>query len=218
MNPLHGWRGRSGALLVATAAFLACGERAPPVKAPTPVAPSASTAPIPDPPDGPVPTLRTGAIPPIDHPSPIAGQVERRSVEGGLETLVVRLLPKDDQVTIATRLPLTISTSDDPRPVAFATYGDIQHDARPVLLWVRRPAPLAGQPLEGDLFAAAERWASQPGEHYRFHADDPTKASDPKLLEDWERALADRLGRTAPREARGNRSRPRGSTISPPNR
>src|ERR1019366_5949626 len=85
MNP-RGQRAVGGLVLVVGWALLgACGNSPAPVTATVAPVPPGAPPPVPEAPDGPIPSLRTATQPPVDHPDPLPARVERRSVDGGLE-------------------------------------------------------------------------------------------------------------------------------------
>jgi len=186
-------------LLCVVCSATSCGGHAAPVVA-APPAPSASAtaalepSPAPDPPDDPVPTLRTGSIPPVEDSQPVAGRVVRRAVDAHFETLLVEF-PNSEGVRVD---DLAVSV---PPLFAFATRFDAGVGKRtrpddgappPFFAWVRRPASAAGTPLSGDLFVGVTDTAA--GIHRHFHADVPPGTSDRALVADWMVALAGRLG------------------------
>jgi hypothetical protein len=185
-------------LVVGWALLGACGNSPAPVTATVaPVPPGAPPPPVPEAPDGPVPSLRTATQPPIDHPDPLPARVQRRSIDGGLETLLVVLDLTDDHLeTFSQGHILTVDIGGEPSPFAFAQESSDKSTSKPPLeVWARRPASAAGKTVEGDIFVPINRRGAYggPGEHYRFRADDAAKANDPSLVADWERALEKRF-------------------------
>src|SRR5277367_4100453 len=81
--------------LLAVFVPLACGPSAPEPALPVPVAPppaSAAPAAAVEPPDGPLPKLRTGALERVDDTQVTEGRVIARSVDDTYETLAVELV------------------------------------------------------------------------------------------------------------------------------
>ena len=200
---------RSWCLALGLLGALACGPT-PPALAPQPgssAAPSASASAPPalaaaEPPV-PMPTLRTGAIAPIEHADPLVGKVVARDVVADAEILGVDLpLELQPQGVVAT----VGASQGSPRPLAFVYPVAVARGPARVVLWVRRPKAAAGEPVRGDLYLPADlngyarfdagRGAAgpRPGEHYRFSAEPaPKLAPDPKLRAQWAEALATEL-------------------------
>lgn len=191
------------ASVVLVAPLVACGDSTPPARPPTSASvPSASASlPLtaPEPPDDPVPALRTGAVAPEDAPGVQDLPLVARSVGDGYEILAAEMPPGPSSLAVvAADVP-----PGQPTPLAFVApqAAPWQHPpkGRPALLWLRRPLP-AGAPAEatGDLFfpvGAVHR--DSPGLHRHFRIAAPSAPkSDPSVRLEWMRALADHLAGT----------------------
>jgi hypothetical protein len=191
------------ALTCAVAWMLAasCGHAPPaaPGPAPAPAVSVQAAAPAPEPPDGPVPALRTGALAPTDDPAPVAARVARRYLDAKFETLLVEFEQEPESGGVdVDGLVVSISPAG---LFSFATqYGaGIAERGRrnfgappPFYVWARRPASAAGTPLAGEIFLAAA--SSLPGKRLHFRAEIAAGTkSDPSLAADWMQALAGRL-------------------------
>ena len=186
----------------------ACGdarvEPKPPTREPPPTSASAAASVAPldfvYPPDGPLPSLRTGALAPKEYADAIAARILARQVAGGAETLLLEVPLTDEQLENvdaprAASIVVTLAApASDPRAYSFAAQADASAATpTPALhLWVRRPATAAGS-LTGDVFTPSLPGA-HPGAHFRFRVDDSKKAnSDPKSETRWMNALAQHL-------------------------
>jgi hypothetical protein len=200
-------------LLVLVASASACGDSTPPAKPPSSgPAPSASASASPaalEPPDEPVPPLRTGAIAPVEIPGVRDLPVAARVVADGYEILAAELPagPVAEWQGVADMAGmLTVVALDaqpgQPAPLSFVAPPVSQWEhpptGRPALLWVRRP--LSTAPATGDLFVAAETGGrSSPGVHLRFRtADTGARKSDPEVRFEWMRALGAHLSGRPP--------------------
>ncbi|MGO8993496.1 MAG: hypothetical protein ACLQVI_09205 [Polyangiaceae bacterium] len=196
---------RTGAVasLSVSLAISACGQAPPPPKAPppAPVASSApSAAPVVEAPDGPVPALRSGTLTPNENPDVLVAHVERRSIEGGMETLVCSVDPGGPNTGMARSaesVAVFIGAPGQPGPVAFAADPSAKVFKPSTLeLWLRRPASAAGTPIAGSLYFPATPYNRTVGERRQFRADDPPASgagalkSDSGLIPLWEQALA----------------------------
>jgi hypothetical protein len=188
------------ASFVLVASALACGDSTPPAKPPSAgPAPSASASASPaavEPPDEPVPSLRTGAIAPVEVPDVVDLHVAGRVVADGYE-IVAAEMPSDPGVSLTT-VAVDVQPGQ-PAPLAFVSpdVNQWQHPphGRNPWLWVRRPQSATATPATGDLFFAAQMAGrTTPGRHQRFRLVDATLTkSDPELRFEWMRALADHL-------------------------
>ena len=193
------------ASVVVAASLVACGDATPPPKPPAaqPAASASASAPVGavEPPDEPIPTLRTGAIAPVDVPGVQELHVYGRAVDGGYEILAAEMPagPVAEWASIAYGAETTAVVALDvqpgqPAPLSFVTRQTSQWDSPPAglpaLLWVRRPVSSA--PATGDMFlAAGARSKADPGRHVRFRIADPgSKKSDREVRIEWMRALA----------------------------
>jgi hypothetical protein len=184
-----------------------CGAPTPsptlPVTAPTASVAASAVAPVAaEPPDGPIPRLRTGALARIDHPQAIDGKVSARNVDATYETITVDLM-------LPTSVPSGIwgSTSGivvaldgaGAGPYAFVSAARDDSPSRngvpgsdvstSLTVWIKRPRAEQGKPVAGALFVAQE--GDEPGHRFAFHATvDAAKKSDPKLPEQWGHALS----------------------------
>ena len=198
----------------------ACGdarvEPKPPTREPAPTSASAAASVAPldfvYPPDGPLPSLRTGDLAPKEYADSIAARALARHVAGGSETLLVEVPLTDEQLENvdpareASVVVTIAATASDPRPYSFATQADASATGAtptPTLhLWIRRPAATAGS-LTGDVFTASLPGA-HPGAHFRFRVDDTRKTiADPKTETRWLQALARHLDDPAGGPRRG---------------
>jgi hypothetical protein len=172
----------------------ACGGDAKPAANsathPTASASTASSA-TPDPADGPVTTIRTGALAPVDAPGTLEAKLVARSVANGVETLQAELAATPGRDEDAERLgSATIAVDGSTLVSLFApSYsGTGRH------LWLRRPASAAGTPVQGDAYLPASTDGQPPpapGKHVRFRIADTTSGvSSSTALEGWLRALA----------------------------
>ena len=184
------WRWFPGAL----AALLACGTPAPPpapAVSPAPPSPSASAA-VP-PPDDPLPTLRTGALAPLDQPGLGELSLVARHVANGYECIAA-LLPTE----MSSRDPVVSIEQDHagvPVPLAFTASAPRKpgsnERSQDMWLWIRRPVSTAD--VVGDMFVSA--MDARPGKHFRFHvAMTSPRPSDPKMLGAWLDGFAESLG------------------------
>ena len=176
-------------LLGIAVCFEACGTPAVPSQAPGPVA-SASSSPAsasPEPADDPLPTLRTGTIPPVDQPGTRELTLVARHVANGYETLAA-VLTSDLE---AQQESVSVDAASGPVPLAFVASPPRTLESRGHRwLWVRRP--LASGDVTGDVFAASV--GATPGKHYRFHIGAAgARPSDQATLIAWLDALTQQL-------------------------
>ena len=194
-------------VLALVAAPVACGSATtPPVAAPT-ATPSASAVAMvaAEPPDGPIPELRTGALARIDHAQVIEGQVAARHADAAFETIAVELaLPAPmppERWGSSNGLVVAIDGAG-PGPHAFASLTmegargrfDSRGAASNTLLtlWIRRPRSEQGKPVAGSIYVDSER--EDPGHRFSFHAAvDAAKKSDAALPARWGAAFASAL-------------------------
>jgi hypothetical protein len=193
---------KTAALLGLLLAPAACGEAPPPPAAPAVATAAPSAAPSEtayvEPPQAPMPSLRTGALAPIEHPDPIEGTVLSRHLGDALETLEVKLVfPQNPGAGSFPQLT-AVSVDGAAGPYSFVEARHVwtgnNDDAT---VWIRRPHDAAGKPLTGDLFApSGTTWGlGTAGHHFHLHVADTGKAkSDPKVIGRWAEALAQNLG------------------------
>jgi hypothetical protein len=222
---------RPAALVIAAAALGACSDATPKPAAPAPIVASASTAApalpasaLVDPPDAPIPPLRTGAVAPVEHSEIIEAKVIARHADRSLETLLVAMpIPPDVANTLESPPLSAVSVAvkpGDPRPLALLSDAGViwssdLSNARgkalmsavqavekgapdghkaTVLAWIRRPSRLAGQPVEAEVFTNM-LW-NRPGHHLRFRVSEAStpEKSDPEILRVADVALCRYLG------------------------
>ncbi len=211
-------RGSCAAVAAVWSAVAGCGDARVVAKpAPVPVAstaPPASASAAPDyvyPDDGPIPSLRTGAVTPIDFPDPISSHVAARYV-GDMELLLVEVPLTDEQTGSLERdydklivVQIARANASTEQPYSFAIRG-ADHDppnATALYVWVRRPTSAAGTPLRGDVYTPLRKNVYSPtsgartfqaGMHLRFAVDDTrAPASDPKVTAEYGAAFARHL-------------------------
>ena len=187
MTRYDGWMSSRLAVMAIASCFAACGNATPSSRAPALVpAPSASagaTASPPEPADGVVPKLRTGALAPVDDPAVLEPQVAGRYVGDGYETLVARLA---DAATPAE--PATVAIDfppGQPTPFAFVQSHEV---------WIRRVATSDTTPISGAIFQSADEHRAAPGRALHFRVVGASAhPSDVKVRRAWLRALAQQL-------------------------
>ncbi len=138
---------------------------------------------IAEPADGPIPALRTGALPTTDDPKQYTGTVARAGIEDSMET-----------VEVVTDISETLSYNNTVVSLggSAAFVFPEWHDNK-VTLWLRRPATAAGTPLVVDLYRPSE--GDQGGTHMHLRADDPVvPGANPEQLLAWETAFANAVG------------------------
>ncbi len=166
----------------------------------TPNAPTGSRGDGAMPADGPVPSLRTGALQITDHPQPIAGTVARTSVDRGIETLEVTFERHDGEGYVAVNGAYPISVPGSAAYSFIDRSGGMSDDTSKA--WIRRPASAAGTPLTFDLYALSSTGEGG-GALLHVRATDPAAAkSDPAVLLDFEAALRDRISESTSGRAR----------------
>ena len=196
------------ASVVVAVSLVACGESTPPPKPPSTAPASSASASAPssavEPPDEPIPTLRTGALAPVDVPGLQDLRLYGHAVDGGYEVLAAEMPsgPVAEWASLeygaeaSTVVALDVQPGQ-PAPLSFVTRQTSQWESppsgHPALLWVRRP--LSSAPATGDLFLAAGAHSkADPGRHVHFRiADTGSKKSDPQVRIQWMRALADHV-------------------------
>ncbi len=183
------WRGVPGVL----ALLVSCGSPTPPSAAPlTPTPPRASASAATEPPDEPLPSLRTGAIAPVEVPGAVELTVVARHVANGYEAIAARLpegLGARDAV-------VSVEAPTGPVPLAFtasaprvASTGAAWGPAD-TWLWIRRPTSTSD--VVGDIFVDAGD--ARPGKHHRFHVSMAgPRASEPAALGAWLDGFAESL-------------------------
>ncbi len=172
-----------------------------PVAAPTASA-SAVAVVAAEPPDGPVPKLRAGALARVEHAQAIEGQVAARHADAAFETIAVEVtVPAPESSSgwgSASRIVIALDGGGS-GPQAFAAVGvdrssphgedDGQRGATKLTVWIRRPHAEQGKPVAGSIFLPAH--GEEPGQRFRFHAAvDATKKSDAGVPARWASALA----------------------------
>jgi hypothetical protein len=194
-------------VLALVAAPAGCGPAPAPPEVPvaTPTAaPSASAVAIvaAEPPEAPMPTLRTGALARIDHAQVVEGQVTARHADAAYETIAVdvELPPGATSGPWGTSTGVVVAVDGaGPAPHAFAALGP---DAQPgrvnsrgeqttgsLTLWIRRPKSEQGRAVAGSIFVAS--YDDEPGHRFSFHAAvDAAKKSDASLPARWADALS----------------------------
>ena len=151
---------------------------------------SASAASRPsEPPDEPLPKLRTGSLEPEQMDGVRDLRLVGRHVANGIETLSAEL---GEAESFSWRIAVSVDASPGGAAPAFSFVAAAPGSGRSVdRVWIRRP--VSDQPAAGDLFFPAS--GSKPGRHARFRVGDTQKApSDPAVRVAWLRALADVLG------------------------
>lgn len=184
--------------LAFVASFVACGQGTPapvpPIAGSSSPASSGPPAHATEPPDEAVPSLRTGALAPVDVPGVLDLHVVGRFVGDGYETLAAQVsdLAQLEQVVVTVDAPPGL-----PAPLSFAFWPPETRwqasNGTGRVVWVRRP--VATGPVTGDLFVpAGAPNLDSPGRHLHFRiADAATAKSDPAVKLKWLRALADHL-------------------------
>jgi hypothetical protein len=137
-----------------------------------------------------MPSLRTGALAPVEARAVVEGRVVARHLGDVVETLAVEIvLPNElEGNRWSNTEPVVAVDGASPGPYSFIA------EARPGdrrVLWIRRPKSAAGSPVAGKLFGAHRE--GEPGVVARFQAPAPAASvkSDPAALADFGRALAD---------------------------
>jgi len=182
--------------LIASALVLsafACGSPPPPVT-PAPAPPPPAPTVVANPDDPPVPTLRTGDLPPTEVTLSVHGV--KHVVHGDAEILEVAvgargyLYPNPFFTHLdagAGALPgFAFAISD------FAGRGGDDVEAM-MTIWVRRPASLVGAPLHGAVLEQAirsKRSVERPGRRLTFHVDTKNATPLPALEHEWALAAA----------------------------
>lgn len=147
--------------------------------------------------------LRTGAIAPVDHPTPIAAQAAAKQTAGEAEILALDVRLEGGGFPADSYMYEPIAAAIDGAGVGAKPFAFVERRSGPngVRVWVRRTKSEAGKPIRGDLYtpSTGSRRAAEPGHHFRFEALDTASApTDPKLGDDWAQALSSRF-----REQRG---------------
>jgi hypothetical protein len=172
-----------------------------PVAAPSASVAASAVAPVAaEPPEGPIPRLRTGALARIDHAQPLDGTVSARNVDATYETLTVDLvLPASVPSGMWGSTSGIVVAVDGGGPYAFvsAARDDFpsrndtpgSHGSTSLTVWIKRPRAEQGKPVAGSLFLAQE--GDEPGHRFAFHATiDAAKKGSPTLPEQWGHALS----------------------------
>jgi hypothetical protein len=144
------------------------------------------------PPHGPVPSLRTGSLLPIDEPNPLKARVLARLVRDKQEWLELRI---EDESTLARwqgpHLPEYATDVAAGELPALAFAAQLRSHPSPHL-WIRRPQSMSGKPLRADGYIRAS--SSEPGRHFQLQAADAAAARvDPTLPSRFAEALAEHL-------------------------
>jgi len=140
-----------------------------------------------EPPDGPMPVLRTGELTPIDE-----GRAEVRThahwVDGAWETIRIDLGPLQRWGMDGWGVQFVATPVGSAGSVyAFASRARFGTD-----LWVRRPKSEAGKPLSVDLYSTAS--GGQPGHHVLLAVTGIDQSlNEPKLAAQWRAELAGAL-------------------------
>jgi hypothetical protein len=181
------------------AGFFACGPAAVPPATPpaASAASSASAAPIVvvDPPEGPVATLRSGELAPIDHPKPSEARVVARYTDATFELLALELvLPINAVFDASERQGTVVQLEPAVGPYAFVSIPDDvsaveRRGLATTLVWVRRPRDQEKNGVTGVVLTP--QVGSEPGHKVPFTADaDPKMKSDPQVVARWASALS----------------------------
>lgn len=197
-------------VLALVAAPYGCGGATPPPTLPVAggrasVAASAVVPVAAEPPDGPIPKLRTGALARLDHAQPIEGQVSARNVDATDETITVDLILPASVPSGMWGSTSGIVVALDGAAAGPYAFVSAARDASPsrngvpgsdgstsLTVWIKRPRAEQGKPVAGSLFLAQA--GDEPGHRFAFHATvEATKKSDPALPEQWAHALAGTL-------------------------
>jgi hypothetical protein len=192
-------------VLALVAAPAGCSGTAPPPTLPV-AAPTASASAVAvvaaEPPDGPVPKLRAGALARVDHAQAIEGQVAARHADAAFETIAVEIVVSaplgSSYLGAVSGLVIAVDRAA-PGPYAFAALPEERGSARDdgagqrgttrLTVWIKRPRAEQGQPVSGSIFVAAS--GDEPGQRFAFHAAvDAAKKSDPAVPARWAAALA----------------------------
>lgn len=173
----------------------ACGAGSPPAAPQRP----ASSAPAPvasaiEPPDDPLPALRTGAIAPVEDATVRELTVAMRHVAHGYESIAA-VLPQELSSRGAV---VSVDSTGGPAPWSFAAplpWGSsLRRGGATSCVWIRRPVSTAD--VTGDLFEAST--GDRPGTHVRFHVASPgSHPSEAAALPAYLRALADQFSDSA---------------------
>lgn len=193
-------------VLTLVAAPLACGSTTTPptlpASAPTAAAPASAAAMVAaEPPDGPIPKLRAGALARIDHAEVIEGQVAARHADAAFETIALELALPAPMPSAEWGHEAGIVVAIDgagPMPHAFASPGPMpnpgsfeqrrERSTTTLTVWIRRPRGELGKPVAGSLYVAAD--GAEPGQRFSFHAAvAAAKKSDAALPVRWGEAF-----------------------------
>ncbi len=110
-----------------------------------------------EPPDPPLPSLRSGVDPTSDLPQPLEARVLSRFLDAHDQLLEVALSEEVDSKT-------EIGFDNTPRPFAFVSDG---RNAKPSTIWIRRAASQASAPLAGHVYIPSANHRD-PARHGRF--------------------------------------------------
>ena len=184
-----------------------CGAPTPsptlPVAAPSASVAASAVDPVAaEPPEGPIPKLRTGALARIDHAQAIDGKVSARNVDATYETITVDLmLPTSvPSGTWGSTSGIVVALDGaGAGPYAFVSAARDDSPSRngvpgsdsstSLTVWIKRPRAEQGKPVAGTIFLAHE--GDEPGHRFAFHATiDAAKKSDSNLPERWGHALS----------------------------
>ncbi len=194
-------------LVVACAAlsplgFSACGPAAvPPATSPV-ASSSASTSPAAivqaDPAEGPVATLRSGELAPIEEKAPTEARVVGRYADARFELLALELvLPIKAAFDSSERQGSVVRLEPAVGPYAFAAMPDDvsaveRRGLATSVVWMRRPREQDKSGITGVLYTP--QLGDEPGHTVPFFADvDPKQKSDPQVLARWAAAFAGHL-------------------------
>jgi hypothetical protein len=192
-------------IAILPALYSGCGEAPPqtatPARKPAQKPAAVATAVVSDEPDPPMPSLRTGAIKPIEHATPIEARAIESYVEGDHEILLFEVtlnglgLRQGGSLDVEAAVVDVDRAAGEPVPLAFLERRGAPEVAA---LWVRRPRSQAGKPVLGTIFTPTgfeySPRAATPGHRVRFQAAQagpPSKGG--ALLPAWAKALSDSM-------------------------
>jgi hypothetical protein len=195
------------ALLVVSAAlspagFSACGPAAVPPTTALAASASGSTSAVPlvqaEPPEGPVATLRSGELAPVDHKTPVQARVVARYTDNRFELLAVELvLPINAAFDSSERQGSVVRLEPAVGPYAFAALPDDvsaveRRGLATSVVWIRRPREQEKTGVTGVLYTP--QLGADPGHKVPFVAEmDPKVKSDPQVVGRWAAAFAGHL-------------------------